>query len=141
MPHNKTFENQALLYAYGELDDSKEKAFLEHLKTCKKCQNIIKITALTSAALPPQEAPVINWQEAVKPAWSFKDLFNKIKNLSRPVLVGTAAACCVAVLVSFIGLRQPADEGYMYFNDSIYAQVGNIESDIDTLLEDIDSYL
>lgn len=141
MPHNKTFENQALLYSYGELDDSKEKAFLEHLKTCKKCQNVIKITALTSAALLPQEAPVINWQEAVKPAWSFKDLFNKIKNLSRPVLWGTAAACCVAVLVSFIGLRHSTDDGYMYFNDSIYAQVGNIESDIDTLLEDIDSYL
>lgn len=141
MPHNKTFENQALLYSYGELDDSKEKAFLEHLKTCKKCQNVIKITALTSAALPPQEAPVINWQEVVKPAWSFKDLFNKIKNLSRPVLWGTAAACCVAVLVSFIGLRHSTDDGYMYFNDSIYAQVGNIESDIDTLLEDIDIYL
>lgn len=141
MPHNKTFENQALLYAYGELDDSKEPAFLEHLKTCKECQAILKISALTSAALPPVQAPILNLQEEFKPAWSFKNLFNKVKNLSRPVLWGAAAACCVAVLVSFIGLKNHTEEGYMYFSDSLYAQIGNVESDIDTLLEDIDSYL
>ena len=140
MPHNKTFENQALLYAYGELDDSKEPAFLEHLKTCKECQAILKITTLTSAALPQVQAPVLNLQEKLKPAWSFKNLFGKI-NLSRPVLWGTAAACCVAVLVSFISFKQPAEEGYMYFSDSIYAQIGDIETDIDSLLEDMDSYL
>ena len=72
---------------------------------------------------------------------TISDLFNKIKNLSRPVLWGAAAACCVAVLVSVFYPRQTQSEGYMYFNDSIYTQVGNIETDIDTLLEDIDSYL
>ncbi len=139
MPHNKNFEEQALLYAYGELEDSKEDAFLEHLRTCKECQATIKMTALLGAALPPKQAPVLNLQEEPAKAWSFKDLFGKI-NLSRPILWGTAAACCVAVLVSFIGLRQPAEEGYMYFSDSIYAQIGDVEADIDTLLDDIDNW-
>lgn len=140
MPHNKEYEEQALLYAYGELDDSKEMDFLDHLRECKACQNIIKITALTSAALPEYKAPVLNLQEETEPSWfsKVKDWFSKI-NLSRPVLIGGAAACCVAVLVSVFYPRQTQSEGYMYFSDSIYAQVGNIETDIDTLLEEINS--
>ena len=50
-------ENNALLYAYGELEDAKTAAFLEHLKTCKECQNIIHICALTTATLAPKTAP------------------------------------------------------------------------------------
>lgn len=50
-------ENNALLYAYGELDDAKTPAFLEHLKTCKECQNILHICALTTATLAPKQAP------------------------------------------------------------------------------------
>lgn len=140
MPHNEEYEEQALLYAYGELDDSKEMDFLDHLRECKACQSIIKITALTSAALPEHKAPVLNLQEEVEPSWflKVKNWFNKI-NLSRPVLIGGAAACCVAVLVSVFYPRQTQSEGYMYFSDSIYAQVGNIETDIDTLLEEINS--
>ena len=140
MPHNKKFEEQALLYAYGELDDSKETAFLDHLRGCKECQNIIKIAALTSAALPEQKAPVLDLQGSLEKSWllKVKDWFNKI-NLSRPVLLGGAAACCVAVLVSIFYPRQTQSDGYMYFSDSIYAQIGNIETDIDTLLEDINN--
>lgn len=138
MQHNKIFEEQALLYAYGELEDSKEPAFLEHLASCKECQATLKIAALTGAALLPQQAPALDLQEYLKPAWSFKTWINKI-NLSRSVLLGAAAACCVAVLVGMFGLKTTQSDGYMYFNDSIYAQIGNIESDIDTLLEDINS--
>ena len=142
MPHNKKFEEQALLYAYGELDDSKEIDFLDHLRECKECQNIIKITALTSAALPEHQAPVLDLQGSLEKSWllKVKDWFSKI-NLSRPVLLGGAAACCVAVLVSIFYPRQTQSDGYMYFSDSIYTQIGNIETDIDTLLEDINSYL
>ena len=142
MPHNKKFEEQALLYAYGELDDSKEAAFLEHLRECKACQNIIKITALTSAALPEHQAPVLDLQSSFEESCllKVKNWFSKI-NLSRPVLLGGAAACCVAVLVSIFYPRQTQSEGYMYFSDSIYTQVDDIETDIDTLLEDINSYL
>lgn len=50
-------ENNALLYAYGELEDAKTPAFLEHLKTCKECQNILHICALTTASLAPKQAP------------------------------------------------------------------------------------
>lgn len=50
-------ENNALLYAYGELEDSKMPAFLEHLKDCKECQNIVHICALTTATLTPKQAP------------------------------------------------------------------------------------
>lgn len=50
-------ENNALLYAYGELEDAKTPAFLEHLKTCKECQNILHICALTTATLAPKQAP------------------------------------------------------------------------------------
>ncbi len=142
MPHNKKFEEQALLYAYGELDDSKEMAFLDHLRECKECQNIIKITALTSAALPEQQAPVLDLQGSLEKSWllKVKDWFSKI-NLSRPVLLGGAAACCVAVLASVFYPRQTQSDGYMYFSDSIYAEIGDVETDIDSLLEDINSYL
>ena len=50
-------ENNALLYAYGELEETKTKSFLEHLKTCKECQNIVHLCALTSATLAPKQAP------------------------------------------------------------------------------------
>ena len=50
-------EQNALLYAYGELEDAKTSAFLEHLKTCKECQNILHICALTTATLAPKQAP------------------------------------------------------------------------------------
>lgn len=50
-------ENNALLYAYGELEEVKTKAFLEHLKTCKDCQNLVHLCALTTASLTPKQAP------------------------------------------------------------------------------------
>ena len=50
-------ENTALLYAYSELEDAKTQAFLEHLKTCKDCQNILHVCALTTASLAPKQAP------------------------------------------------------------------------------------
>ncbi len=142
MSHSKIFEEQALLYAYGELEKSKEPAFLRHLETCKQCQSVIDTASIVKVSLEEFKAPPLNMRKVLgKPWWTaFIDLFKKVK-LSRPVLIGAAAACCVAVLVSFIGLRQPAEEGYMYFSDSLYSQIGNVESDIDTLLEDIDSYL
>ncbi len=59
-------ENNALLYAYGELDDVKTPAFLEHLKTCKECQNILHICALTTATLAPKTAPEFRVPETAK---------------------------------------------------------------------------
>ena len=58
-------ENNALLYAYGELEDAKTPAFLEHLKTCKECQNILHICALTTASLAPKQAPAFSAAEVV----------------------------------------------------------------------------
>ena len=58
-------ENNALLYAYGELEDAKTTAFLEHLKTCKECQNILHICALTTASLAPKQAPAFSVAESV----------------------------------------------------------------------------
>jgi len=58
-------ENNALLYAYGELEDAKTPAFLEHLKTCKECQNILHICALTTATLAPKQAPSFSVAENV----------------------------------------------------------------------------
>ena len=55
MPCNQ--EDNALLYAYGELEDSKTAAFVEHLKNCKECQNTLHICALATASLKPQQAP------------------------------------------------------------------------------------
>ncbi len=142
MPHSKIFEEQALLYAYGELEDSKEKAFLSHLENCKKCQAVINTVSLTNVALNEFQPPALNMRKILgKPWWTAVSDWFKNKKLSRPVLWGAAAACCVAVLVSVFYPRHTQSEGYMYFNDSIYAQVGNVESDIDNLLEDINSYL
>lgn len=55
--HDEKMIEAALLYAYGELPQSEEKAFLEHLKTCTVCQNTIRATNLLSAALPQIKAP------------------------------------------------------------------------------------
>ena len=60
-------ENNALLYAYGELEDAKTPAFLEHLKNCKECQNILHICALTTATLAPKQAPEFRVPAEVKP--------------------------------------------------------------------------
>ena len=57
-------EQNALLYAYGELDDAKTPAFLEHLKTCKECQNILHVCALATASLAPKQAPEISLTES-----------------------------------------------------------------------------
>lgn len=142
MPHSKIFEEQALLYAYGELEDSKEKAFLRHLETCKKCQATINTVSLTNVALEEYIAPTLNMRKILgKPWWSAVSDFFRNTKFSRPVLLGAAAACCVAVLISFIGVKQPTEEGYMYFSDSIYAEIGDVETDIDSLLEDINSYI
>ncbi|MBQ4493111.1 MAG: zf-HC2 domain-containing protein [Elusimicrobiaceae bacterium] len=140
MPHSKIFEEQALLYAYGELEDSKEKAFLRHLETCKKCQATINTISLTNVALEEYIAPTLNMRKILgKPWWSnVSDLFRNTK-FSRPLLLGGAAACCLAVVVGFFQLNKPASNGYIYFADSIYDQVGLVEADIDSLLQDINS--
>ena len=140
MAHDKYYTEQAILYAYGELEDSKEKAFLRHLETCRACQTTLDAITLTSSAIETVEAPKLNTRKILHKSifWSIKNWFKEIK-FSRRVLWGAAAACCVAVLVSVFYPKHTQSEGYMYFSDSIYAQIGNVEADIDTLLEDINS--
>ena len=67
-------ENNALLYAYGELEEEKTQAFLEHLKNCKECQNVLHLSALVTAALPPKQAPEFcmpKQETAKKFSWGF----------------------------------------------------------------------
>ena len=80
MPCNQ--ENNALLYAYGELEEAKTSAFVEHLKNCKECQKTLHTCALATASLRPHKAPefVMPAQNTVKEkeqSYGFLGLFKK----------------------------------------------------------------
>ena len=107
MPCNQ--ENNALLYAYGELEEAKTAAFVEHLKNCKECQNTLHICALATASLRPHKAPefVMPAQEPVaRKAFSFN--FGFLQGLKRraiPALVFGAFALVIG-FTAFEGLSK-----------------------------------
>ena len=87
-------ENNALLYAYGELDDSQTPAFVKHLKECKECQNTLHICALATASLRPHQAPefVMPAQETVKEKTFGFSFLQGLRRRAIPALVFGAFA-------------------------------------------------
>jgi len=140
MQHNENTENLALLYAYGELDDNLQQEFAQHLKTCAKCQAIVRACAVTTAALPDIAAPAFNpapviqaqpeshgiW-DYIAPVFSFKRLV--------PVGAMVLLACFLAVAAYQYGTHNAAADG---FTDNMYAELTNIEHDIDNIFAEFE---
>lgn len=141
MPCNQA-EN-ALLYAYGELEESKTPAFLAHLKECKECQNTLHICALATASLKPQQAPefVIPAQEpAAKKAFSFD--FGFLQGLKRraiPALVFGAFALVIG-FTAFEGLstKKPmvsAPQSISFDFEDMDTDLTDLETEISEMFE------
>jgi anti-sigma factor ChrR (cupin superfamily) len=142
MQHNKETENLALLYAYGELDKKQEKDFLPHLKECPKCGSIIKITAAIAAALPEKQAPgelavppVFNkWTKTGKSLWeTISHTFNFKKLVPAGAMILALAFTAVAAY-KYGTVNQSYD-----FMDNMYAEINDIESDLDNIFEYFES--
>lgn len=143
--HDKKMSEAALLYAYGELPQSEEKAFLEHLKICPLCQNTIRTTNLLNAALPQIKAPenLISLPQAgVKPKrhWFSLPSFNFNLRLLTPL--GAAAAITVMAIgfyqtAALYSARNQAEAARDI--DSIYDSLYILEDETEDLISYIDS--
>jgi len=135
MQHNKNTENMALLYAYGELEEDKQKEFTQHLKDCAKCQAIVQTCALTTAALPEKPAPAFHLQPTRK---GIMDYIAPMLNFKRLVPVG-ATVLLVSFLVIAVYKYGTHNAVADYFGDNMYAELTNIEYEIDELFADFET--
>lgn len=143
--HDEKMIEAALLYAYGELPQSEEKAFLEHLKACTACQNTIKATNLLSAALPQIKAPenIVDLPcvgVKQKKHWFSLPSFNFNLRLLTPL---GAAAVIMVMAVGFYqtaalySARRQAEAAKDI--DSIYDSLYILEDETEDLISYIDS--
>jgi hypothetical protein len=142
MRHNKETENLALLYAYGELGQELETDFLPHLKECKECQEIVRLSSFITAALPEKKAPahLLPQAKPVKPIQaprrSLWDIISPAFSFKRIVPAGA-----MMLILTFIGIT-----AYKYgtvnnnydFVDNIYAEISNIETELDDIFSDFE---
>lgn len=138
-------ENNALLYAYGELEDAKTAAFLEHLKTCKECQNIIHICALTTATLAPKTAPefCIPAQAAEVKTSGFK--FGFLKGMHGLRWVYPALVCgAFALAIGFTAFEVSTKKPVVSIKQPVSLNLEDINTDLtdlETEFDDLFSYM
>lgn len=137
-------ENNALLYAYGELEDAKTPAFLEHLKTCKECQNILHVCALATASLAPKQAPEISLTEsaAKEKATSFNFGFLKSFKGFRWVYPATVFAA-FALILGFTAFEFMSKKPTVMVQTPIvsFEQADSNLTDLETEIEDLFYYM
>lgn len=141
--HDVKMDEAALLYAYGELPQSEEKAFLEHLKTCSVCQNTIKATNLLNAALPQIKAPEsLDTVPYAKPKKSWFSLPRFNFNLRLLTPLGAAAVITVMAIgfyqtaAIYSAQNQAAAESSI---DAIYDSLYTLEDETEDLISYIDN--
>ena len=138
-------ENNALLYAYGELEDAKTPAFLEHLKTCKECQNILHICALTTATLAPKQAPSFSVAEQnVTEEKSTGFNFGFLKNFKGfrwvyPALAMSAFALAIGFTAFEFTYKKPMVK--VQTNTVSFEQVDTNLTDLETEFDDLFYYM
>lgn len=139
-------ENNALLYAYGELEDAKTPAFLEHLKNCKECQNILHICALTTATLAPKTAPEFHMPAAVKAevkTSGFK--FGFLKGMHGLRWVYPAfAMCAFALAIGFTAFEFTTKKPLVSIKQPVSLNLEDIDTDLtdlETEFDDLFSYM
>lgn len=137
-------ENNALLYAYGELDDAKTPAFLEHLKTCKECQNILHICALTTASLAPKQAPAFSAAEVVAKEETISFNFGFLKSFKgfRWVYPATVFAA-FALILGFTAFEFASKKPTVIVQTpiTIFEETDNNLTDLETEIEDLFYYM
>lgn len=146
MPHNneEKWQQDALLYAYGELPQERQEQLLAHLKGCKQCQNIIRTTALLNAALPQLNAPQGLGISLLKPAEVKKPFLQGLLSGLNLRLLVPAGAMALMLVMAFgfyktanIYLhKQTAQQDYI---DNLYAGVYNLEDEIQDIMDYIDN--
>lgn len=137
-------ENNALLYAYGELDDAKTPAFLEHLKTCKECQNILHICALTTASLAPKQAPAFSAAEVVAKEKTTSFNFGFLKSFKgfRWVYPATVFAA-FALILGFTAFEFTSKKPTVIVQTptTIFEETDDNLTDLETEIEDLFYYM
>lgn len=144
--HDNKLQEDALLYAYGELPQEREGIFLEHLKDCKKCQRIVQTSSLINAALPqlkaPENLPVMDLSAFAKKKrnlFSFLD-FNFRFRLLAPL--GAAAIMLIMALGTYEVANiytQRRSQASMQYIDNMYDSVYTLEDEVYDLIDYIDS--
>jgi len=144
MPHNKeeNWQQDALLYAYGELPQERQEQFLAHIKQCKECQNIIRTTALLNAALPQVKAPQGLSIQTVKFRQIKTTFWQGILNGFNLRLLVPAGAMALMLVMAFgfyktANIYLPKQTAQQDYIDNLYAGVYNLEDEI----EDINDYI
>lgn len=144
--HENKMQQDALLYAYGELPQEREAMFLKHLKDCKECQRIVQTSSLINAALPQLKAPEylpIPDLSAFKRKKS--SLFSFLGFNFRFRLLAPLGAAAV-MLVMALGTYQVANiysqrrtQASMQYIDNMYDSVYTLEDEVYNLADYIDS--
>ena len=136
MLHNEQAENMALLFAYGELGAEEEKEFTAHLKDCPRCQAIVRACAVATAALPDIKAP--EFSPAPQPVQQSLSLWEHISPFFTVRKLVPAGA--MALMLLFAGVAAfkygHINNNTDLFMDNMYAEMTNIESDLDYMFED-----
>ena len=134
MLHNENTENLALLFAYGELGAGEEKEFTAHLKDCPRCQAIVRTCAVATAALPDIKAPEFNPAPAVEKV----SLWERISPyFTFRKLVPAGAMALMLLFAGAAALKYgTVNNNTDLFMDNMYAELTNIESDLDYMFED-----
>lgn len=138
-------ENNALLYAYGELEDAKTAAFLEHLKTCKECQNILHICALTTATLAPKQAPAFSVAESVVQEKTTSFNFGFLKGFKGFRWVYPAFAMGVfALAIGFMAFEFTTKKPLVSIKQPVSLNLEDVNTDLtdlETEFDDLFSYM
>ena len=138
-------ENNALLYAYGELEDAKTAAFLEHLKTCKECQNIIHICALTTASLAPKQAPAFSVAEVASEEKTTSFNFGFLKGFKGFRWVYPAFAMgAFALAIGFMAFEFTTKKPLVSIKHPVSLNLEDVNTDLtdlETEFDDLFSYM
>jgi hypothetical protein len=133
--HSEDFENELLLYFYGELEKERLGRFSKHLENCKVCK--VRLEELKNFSLftrqnqksPPQQVlnEIYNGIRQTKKNRvfaNFKSIFSR--KFYKPAI---AFAGAVLIVVVFNVFKKPPIPKDLWFDD-LYLQIENLNSDI-----------
>lgn len=117
-----------LLYAQGELDNTAQRDFEEHLKTCARCQAELAFVRRTGQALIPPSAPAVLVDKLFAKTTRKQSFFARYKTL----WVGFAAAAIVGLLL------MPRPDKINMINAEVLAYLSeNLDADYQTFASDL----
>lgn len=115
-PHTEKEDQLAVLYAYGELDNTEQDAFLGHLRTCPQCQALVeesgRISGLIkfSAEDAPEKTSLEIRRTAGEHCRSEKTLISPWRFTRTLPTIGFVFACA-ALFILFPWQPEPGKDG------------------------------